>query len=71
MQQIVSNERLAGELFKRGLVPPECRQVSIVIDVHGVLVMRYDVMVVADTLDKVADAMKACAAAVIADTPAR
>lgn len=58
---------LADELHKRGMLPPHCQKVEIIVGVNTVLYMRYEVAVEADDLAKVADAMKTVAESQQAD----
>jgi hypothetical protein len=61
LSPIISAQFLGAELHKRGLVPENCRQVEVVIGLDGAVIVRYEVLVRADDIPNVIDALKAIA----------
>jgi hypothetical protein len=61
MAQVLGSRALAAELMARGLIPPDCRSVELMINADGGLVIRYEQFVSADRLAAFADAMRAVA----------
>ena len=67
MKNIISNRRIAKELIKQGLLPDACRLLEVSIGVDGATILRYERMVYADDLAKVAEALRVAASEATAD----
>jgi hypothetical protein len=61
MKQILNTRALEKQLIARGLVPEGCRLLEVSITPNSALVVRYEVFIDADRLERFADAMKAVA----------
>ena len=67
MSNVMGNRRIADELQKRGLVPPNCKLLEMRIEPAGALVIHYEVFVTGDRVLQFADALRAAAQAQVDD----
>lgn len=67
MGTLMGNRRIAEELQKRGLVPPNCKLLEVRIEPVGALVIHYEVFVTGGQVLELADALRAAAHAAADD----
>ncbi len=61
MSRIIANRGLAHELIQRGLVPENCRLIDVLIEVEGVVLLRYEKYLTQDESRRFGAAMIATA----------
>ena len=61
MKRAYSGLELGAALNKEGLLPPECREVSLHMPIDGVIVLRYEVSVREEDVLKLARAIASLA----------
>ena len=67
MGNVMGTRRIAEELQKRGLVPPNCKLLEVRIEPAGALVIHYEVFVTGGHVLEFADALRAAAQAAADD----